>query len=68
MGNDENDPDGPASEEPSVVSGNFGGEPYRELNDLEEALFAVIWKFEGVPTMGVVGVLELIKHKLIAPT
>lgn len=50
----------------SVERVNFGGAPFREMADIYEAVWDAIMTFEGrVPTMGVVGVLRLVEHRLL---
>lgn len=50
----------------TVVTGAFGGSPFRESGDLYEAVWDAIMAFEGrVPTMAVIGVLRLVEHKLL---
>ena len=45
---------------------DFGGAPFREMADIYEAVWDAIMQFEGrVPTMGVVGVLRLVEHRLL---
>ena len=50
----------------NVVTGSFGGAPFRESGELYEAVWAAIMEFEDrVPLMAVVGVLRLVEHKLL---
>lgn len=45
---------------------DFGGAPFREMGELSEVIWDAIMQFEGrVPTMGVVGVLRLVEHRLL---
>lgn len=49
-----------------VVTGNFEGSPFREMDEMQEALWGALMQFEGrVPIMGAVGVLRLIEHRLL---
>lgn len=51
----------------NVTTGHFGGAPFRELDDLEAAIWDAIMQFEGrVSTMSVVGVIRLIEHRLLS--
>lgn len=46
---------------------DFGGAPFREMGELSDAIWDAIMNFEGqVPTMGVVGVLRLVEHRLLS--
>jgi hypothetical protein len=50
----------------NVKTVHFGGAPFREMGELYSAVWDAIMQFEGrVPTMGVVGVLRLVEHKLL---
>lgn len=52
-------------DEGNVVTGHFGGNPYRELEELHEALEEVLEKFDGrVSIAGVMGVFEIMKMEL----
>ena len=51
----------------NVVKGNFGSSPFPLMAEIEETVWAAIMEFEGrVPTMGVVGILRLIEHRLLS--
>ena len=50
----------------NVVIASFGGSPFKEMESLYEAVWDAVMGFENmVPTMGVVGVLRLIEHRLL---
>lgn len=50
----------------NVVTGSFGGAPFREMEELYDAVWDAIMQYEGrVSTMAVVGVLRLVEHKLL---
>lgn len=52
-----------------VVRANFGGSPFRELEEIEAEIWTAIMQFEGrVSTMAVCGVLDLVKLKLLDPS
>ena len=49
-----------------IIKANFGGAPFREMDELQEGIWDAIMEFEGrVSTMGVIGVLRLIEHRLL---
>lgn len=53
--------------ENQVIQVNFGGTPFRELDDLSENLWTTIMQYDGrLPLMGVVGVLRLTEHRLLS--
>jgi hypothetical protein len=48
------------------VQANFGGAPFAELGDAYEAVWEALMQFDGrIPTLGAVGVLRLIEHRLL---
>jgi len=50
----------------NVVNGHFSGSPFRELDEIEAAVWEAIMRFEGrVSTMSAIGVLRLIEHRLL---
>ena len=51
----------------NVIRANFGGAPFPQLADMYEAVWKAVMQFDGqVPTLGAIGVLRLIEHKLLA--
>ena len=53
----------------NVIRADFGGAPFPQLADMYEAVWETVMEFGGqVPTLGAVGVLRLIEHKLLAET
>lgn len=51
----------------NLVVGHFYGSPFRELDEIEAAVWAAIMQFEGrVSTMSAIGVLRLIEHRLLS--
>ena len=50
----------------TVVSGQFGGNPYKDLQALQDDILRVIHQRDGtVPLAGVIGVLRLIEQALL---
>ncbi len=50
----------------NIVQANFGGAPFAELGDAYEAVWEALMQFDGrIPTLGAVGVLRLIEHRLL---
>lgn len=53
--------------ENNVIRADFGGAPFPQLGDMHEAVWNAVMEFGGqVPTLGAIGVLRLIEHKLLA--
>lgn len=51
----------------NVVRADFGGAPFPQLADMYEEVWEAVMQFSGqVPTLGAIGVLRLIEHKLLA--
>lgn len=51
----------------NVIRADFGGAPFPLLADMYEAVWDTVMEFGGqVPTLGAIGVLRLIEHKLLA--
>lgn len=51
----------------NVIRANFGGAPFPQLGDLYEAVWCAVMEFDGqVPTLGAVGALRLIEHRLLS--
>ena len=51
----------------NVIWADFGGAPFPQLAGMYEAVWDTVMEFGGqVPTLGAVGVLRLIEHKLLA--
>lgn len=54
------------TDETNVIVASFGGSPFKEMENLYDEIWQSIMQFEHqVPTMGVVGVLRLIEHRLL---
>jgi hypothetical protein len=50
----------------TVERGNFGGAPFRESEEMYDAIWATIMEYEGrVSTMAAIGVLRLVEHALL---
>jgi hypothetical protein len=50
----------------NLVRANFGGAPFVELGEAYEAVWDALMQFDGrIPTLGAVGVLRLIEHRLL---
>ena len=50
----------------NIVRANFGGAPFVELGEAYEAVWDALMQFDGrIPTLGAVGVLRLIEHRLL---
>lgn len=53
----------------TVTRVNFGGNPYRELEDLYSDLIAVLDNYAGMlPAAAVIGVVRIIEDELIQRT
>ena len=51
----------------TIVSANFGGNPFRDLGDLHVRLAGVIAEYDGrIPFANVIGVLEILKIETYA--
>lgn len=51
----------------NVIRAQFGGAPFPQLGEMYEAVWDTVMEFGGqVPTLGAIGVLRLIEHKLLA--
>lgn len=49
-----------------VIVGQFGGNPYQGLQEMQDDILRVIHQRDGtVPLSGVIGVLRLIEHTLL---
>ncbi len=51
----------------NIIRADFGGAPFPQFADMYEAVWGAVMEFGGqVPTLGAIGVLRLIEHKLLA--